>query len=131
MIQKTNIEVIKCYKDVFELQYFVSNSGGFVILGLILVQIILIIIYFCKSLYSIRKYIFGITNKFLSYLTSQKNNVLLTNNNISSSMKENKLIKYNEPPKKRTKNEEEKENKKGIVKRSIKNGKKKKSSRNI
>ena len=130
MIQKTNIEVIKCYKDVFELQYFVSNSGGFLILSLILIQIILIIIYLCKSLYSIRKYVFGITDKFLSYLTSQNNKALVSNNINSLSMKENKLIKYKEPPKKRTKigKEKENENKKGMLKR---NGKKKKSNRNI
>ena len=128
MIQKTNIEVIKCYKDIFELQYYISNSGGFLILGLILVQIILIIIYFCKSLYSIRKYIFNITDKFLSYLTSQKNNGLISNNNSSLNMKENKLIKHKEPPKKGTKicNEEENKNKKEMPKKNIKNEKKKK-----
>ena len=130
MIQKTNIEVIKCYKDLFEMQYFISNTGGFIIMSLILVQIVLIIIYLCKSLYSIRKYIFSMTDRYISFLTAPKKNELISKTNIS--LKGNKLIKYKEPPKRKIKNSNEEEK---IIKRNNRKSKtkieKKKSSRNI
>ena len=35
MIKKTNIEVIKCYKDLKEKKYYISNAGAFIIMNLI------------------------------------------------------------------------------------------------
>jgi len=67
---------------------------------LILAQIILIIIYYCKSLYSIRKYIFNISEKYILYLSIVRNNILLSHYNSSLSLKDN-FINYNAPPKKR------------------------------
>ena len=45
LIEDTNIEVLKCYKDVTDFKYLSKNTGSFIMLGLILSQIILIIIY--------------------------------------------------------------------------------------
>ena len=118
LIQKTNIEVIKCYKDLFEMKYLVSNTGGFIIMSLILAQIVLIIIYLFKNLYSIRKYIFSMTDKYISFLTNPKKNELISRND--SSIKRNKLIKYKEPPKRQAKiNNEEDKN----IKRNNRKGK--------
>ena len=100
LIKKTNIEVVKCYKDIFVYKYFIKNTGGFIIMFLILAQIILIIIYYCKSLYSIRKYIFNISEKYILYLSIVRNNILLSHYNSSLSLKDN-FINYNAPPKKR------------------------------
>ena len=100
MIKKTNIEVIKCYKDLFDSKYYINNFGSYIILFLLIIQIILAIIYFSKSLYPIRKYILSITDKYLSFLSSQKKNVLSHNNNNSLLNQENKFNKRNEPPKK-------------------------------
>ena len=71
-IYLTNINVIKCYKDVFKYKYFVKCYGGFIILGLILVQIICTFVYFTKSKFFVKKYIFSITNKYLNYLLEKK-----------------------------------------------------------
>ena len=57
LIKQTNIEVLRCYKNIFVLKYFVKNIGGFIILFLIFIQIILTIIYYHKYLYLIKKYI--------------------------------------------------------------------------
>jgi hypothetical protein len=94
MLSNTNIEVMKCYKDIFIYKYFIKNVGGFIILSLILIQIILSIIYYSKSLYSIRKYILGVTDKFLSYLPFPKNLLLSNNNSLA--------IRENGPPKRRS-----------------------------
>lgn len=67
-IYLTNINVIKCYKDLFAYKYFINSHGGFIILGLMLILIICSIIYFTKSKFYTKKYIFSITNKYLNYL---------------------------------------------------------------
>ena len=96
MISKTNIEVITCYKDLFELKYFLKNTGGFIIISLIIVQIILAIIYYYNNISKIRKYILNIADTFISYITSQKNNVLISNVNNSLSNQTHKFIKIKE-----------------------------------
>ena len=98
IISKTNIEVIKCYKDLFVFKYYISNIGLYIITTLIIIQIILSIFYFCKSSYSIMKYIISITEKYISFLSFHKNNVLLSTYNNSLSIQKKKLS--NEPPKK-------------------------------
>ena len=101
LLKQVNIEIIKCYKDVFDYKYFVSNTGGFMIIALIIIQIISVFLYFKKSFFIIKKYIFGIVNKYLLYLAEQKNN---NNNNNNNRMKKFKTCKFNEPHKKKYKN---------------------------
>ena len=45
ILGQTNIEIIKCYKDIFKYKFFISSSGNFLILILILCQVICTIIY--------------------------------------------------------------------------------------
>ena len=71
---QTNIEVLKCYKYFLSLKNVISSPGPFIILGLFIIQIIMTIFFHIKNLYSIRKYIFYITNKFISFLFLEKNN---------------------------------------------------------
>ena len=48
-LKQVNIEIIKCYKDVFDYKYFISNTGGFIIIALIIIQIISVFLYFKKA----------------------------------------------------------------------------------
>ena len=73
LIEDTNIEVLKCYKDMKDFKYFSKNTGSFIMLGLILCQIILIIIYSSAYALSITKYLYNLTQNFISFL-SKKNN---------------------------------------------------------
>ena len=75
MLSSINILIIKCFKEVFNNNYFKSCIGGFIILGIIFTQIIFTIIYCYNSLYYIRKYIFSITNLYLFHLSSLNNNI--------------------------------------------------------
>ena len=47
LIQETNIEVLKCYNDISNSKFYSKNTGSIIMLGLILSQIILVILY-CK-----------------------------------------------------------------------------------
>ena len=71
LLSMANINVMKCYKDIFVLEFFKKSSGNFIILSLILVNIICTIIYFLKSFFYIKKYIFNITGKYLILLKTQ------------------------------------------------------------
>ena len=100
LIEDTNIEVLKCYEDMKDFKYFSKNIGSFIMLGLILCQIILIIIY-CKAYsLSVIKYLYNIMQNFISYLSKKRNHT--TQQQIISS--EFKLIDNKEaPPKKKYK----------------------------
>ena len=71
-ISQTNIQIIKCYKDIFNIKYYKNNIGGFIIIILIINEIILTIIYSSRSLYFIRKYIFGLSGAYILYLSNKK-----------------------------------------------------------
>ena len=90
-IYSTNINVIKCYKDIFKYEYFIKCYGGFILLGLIVIQILCALAYCCKSRYHLKKYFFIITNKYLNHLEKQK------------TIKEKIFEKNNEPPRKGSK----------------------------
>ena len=102
LLSHTNIEIIKCYKDVFTYKFFISNIGGFIILFFISIQIIVSIIYLKKGLYSVKKFIFDITNKYISFISLQKDNSIMLSTKIQNNSK-------NVPPKKKGKMKENKE----------------------
>ena len=73
IINQINIEIVKCYKNIFSKKNISSCIGGFIIIGLIITQVISSIFYCKKSIFLIKKYIFGITSKYILYLSSQNN----------------------------------------------------------
>ena len=84
IIKDINIEVLKCYRSIFIYKYFISCYGGFMVMVLILIQIIVTIIYYCKSIYLLRKYIFNVSDNFVSYLLNKSNkNEIIINNKIN------------------------------------------------
>ena len=109
LLNQTNIEIIKCYKDIFFAKYYISSPGFFIVICLIIIQIISMFVFFCKDLYLIRKYIFTITNKYILYLTIHKNNNEIGGDNIVPNIYENNVIKYMEPPRKKPINTSNKE----------------------
>ena len=136
IISQTNIEIIKCYKDIFFGKYYASSPGFFIVICLIIIQIISIIVFIRKDLYLIKKYIFTITNQYILYLTIQKNGNVIGGDNIVSNLYENKVINYMEPPRKKTLQTNKKELKDNEVyrrfkKRKTTSNKKKKISLNL
>ena len=91
ILTKTNIEVMKCYKDVFDKEMYKKNTGFFIVIILIFIQLICKIIYFCNFKIKIKKYVLAITDKYLYFLRNKPN----PHNNIS---KPNNLLKL-APPK--------------------------------
>ena len=75
IISQTNIQIIKCYEDIFDIKYFKNNIGGFIIMTLIIIEIISILIFSIKSLFFIRKYIFGLSGAYILYLSNRNNSL--------------------------------------------------------
>ena len=94
LISQTNINVVKCYKRVFNRKYFSNCIGGIIIMCLLSIQIILVFVYYLKSLISIRKYLFSITNKYFTYLMNLKQNNLSPSEN-NTNINNNTLIASN------------------------------------
>jgi len=91
ILTKTNIEVMKCYKDIFDKNMYKNNTGFFIIIALIILNIILVFIYYFVFRIKIKRYIISMIDKFISYLKKDNNN----DNLINSSLKQNELIKSN------------------------------------
>ena len=99
IVSLTNLEVIKCYEYFFSYKYYFSSNGFFIITSLLIIQMINIIIYCCKNLFSIKKYIFSITDKYISFLNIQKNFICSNENSLYL----NDNINYSCPPKRNSK----------------------------
>lgn len=101
-----NIEVFKCYKDIFKFNYFIKNYGSIIILILLITQIILNFIYFYKNVFQIRKFTLGLINSY--FLNLNKKNSKDDNTNIiiskSDEVNNDNLIASNPPIRKTKKN---------------------------
>ena len=120
MISNLNLEVLSCYKDVFNYQYFKKNIGGFIIIALIIIQIICYIYYYLISNKYLVKYICILTDLYKNFKR---------NNNCS-------LITVNNPPKNEGRKVKLKENKTIVIHRNKtinmnKNGKENSKVKNI
>ena len=90
LIEASNLEVLKCYKNFFK--KFGESIGAILSIILILADIILSILFFVNELTKLKKYIFNLTDKYVSYLKQsekiktqnppKKNNEDITNSNI-------------------------------------------------
>ena len=93
ILSKTNIEVMKCYKDLFNKDMYKNNLGFIIILFLIVLKLFWIFVYYFKYKNRIKKYAMGLTDKFILFLKINKNNNL-----IDSSIKPKNLIIKSSPP---------------------------------
>ena len=100
LIQDSNIEVLRCYKDLSKGEFYRTNYGSFIILGLLLIQIILTIIYYKKYIFSMRKYLFNLIKTYLSYLSNKG----IPSNKLDNSLDEihDKVLKFQANPQKRS-----------------------------
>ena len=90
-ISNSNIDVLFCIKDIFQWNNFKRCTGGFIIIALLVFQIICVLIYFHKSQYDFKRYIYKLLNSYLENLKTQLNNI------------------KSEPPKKKKKKKRKKE----------------------
>ena len=71
LVDSLSIDVIKCYKTVFQYKYFVKCYGGFMCLILIVLQTICVIVAYKVSIYDLRKNAFWLVQNYTNILQSQ------------------------------------------------------------
>ena len=85
---ESNFFVLKCYKDIFNKINILRNEGGFIILGILLLEIIFAYIFIFYNNTKIRNFLYYLTKYYMTFNTinniSKKKNNLLNNSNISS-----------------------------------------------
>ena len=72
VIDSLSIDVLRCYKTVFQKKYFINCYGAFICIILIIAQSICVFIVGKISIYNIRKTSFSLVEKYIGLLKSQK-----------------------------------------------------------
>ena len=99
LIGDSNLNVLKCYKNAFNIKLVSKGIGAFIILGITFVEIILSLIFIFYDMNEIRKYLFNLTHYYI-FLISEKNKG--NKKRISNIIKNTRLLTANikAPPKK-------------------------------
>ena len=94
LFSNSNLDVLKCFKDVFKKDYIIKAFGGFIIIGIFFIEIIFSLIFYLNDMDKIMRYLYNISEYFINiYIKNDKNINIKNDNN-----KQN--IKIKEPPKK-------------------------------
>ena len=93
---QSNLIILQCYQKTFSYKYFIKNTGGFIILSIIIIQTICFLGFYFINLNTINRYVFILMEIYLSFLD---------NSNISKDR--NNIIKFlkneSNPPKEKNK----------------------------
>ena len=92
----TNLEVLKCFKNVFKAKFIIKNIGGFIILGIIISEIVCTLIFYLYNYNEVSSYLFYFTEYFSSLIKNKKNTEKDNNTFV-----DNKLNVNSPPPKKK------------------------------
>ena len=93
MINNLNLEVLMCYKDVFNYEYFKKNKSSFIIIVLFILYTACVIYYYTNSKNKTIRFIYSLTEIYILNLLKQK----------KQSKEENNVLKHC-PVKKNSKN---------------------------
>ena len=74
IIESVSLDVVKCYKTLFQLKYIIKCYGGFISIILILAQSICVIIVSNISMYKIRRTTFNLLAIYTIFLRNKINN---------------------------------------------------------
>ena len=75
LIKESNIQVLKCYKDLKYLKYY-KSKGSIIILLLISTQTICSMLFLYRNLFDLKKYIYNLMENFIIYISHKKNDVI-------------------------------------------------------
>ena len=70
---ESNFFVLKCYKDIFNKENLLRNIGGFIIFGILLLEIIFAFIFIFFNNTKIRNFLYNLTNYYMTFNTINKN----------------------------------------------------------
>ena len=96
MINEINLEILSCYKDVFDFEYFKKNRGGFIVIFLFILYTICVVFYSFNSKIKLIRYIYSLLEKFIFYNKKENNNQNIKSSPVKkNSNKDKSKDKYN------------------------------------
>ena len=81
LISSSNLFVLKCYKEVFVKKNIINNIGGYIMIGIITVEIILTIIFFSMDMVKVFRYLYNLTKTYINSIKHKKKNLIKEENN--------------------------------------------------
>ena len=96
-LNQINLAIMACYQELFVYKYFIKNTGGIIIICLMIVQFADYIIYYFISFFSVKKYIYNITDNYFLYLNKSPLYKPFINKVEEGSVQENKKSIKNRP----------------------------------
>ena len=73
IISNSNLDVLKCFKDVFKIEYIQKGIGGFFIISIFIIEIIFSIIFLIYDKYQIMRYLYNISEQYINLLSKNIN----------------------------------------------------------
>jgi len=111
LISSSNLLVLTCFKGAFSSSSFEKAVGGYIMIGILIFEIILIIIFLVKDIKYIRKYLYNLTQYYLVYLSDKNvNNVVEKVTNFITTNEKHYKVTLKNPPKKKIKKSKLKDN---------------------
>ena len=120
ILSSSNLLVLTCYKDVFKPEFIIKSKGGFIVIGIFLLQFIFILIFLINNKNDIEQFFNNLTQYYIIFRKTERekekeNNIKSANKNGIIINKSNKItllkskVKSSPPGKKKAKNEVERE----------------------
>ena len=92
ILSNSNLDVLKCFKNVFKITNLYKCAGGLIIFGILILEIIFATIFLVKEINVIMRYLFDLTNSYIDHISKedksiniqitkkimQKNSIILT-----------------------------------------------------
>ena len=100
MVEASNIVIFKCIKDVFVAKHFFKNAGTYIALGIMLVQVACVLVYYLVSYNPMIRYLFYLSEYQCSVIDMKNNKKGDKDSKIKDKILNTKLQKPKEPPKK-------------------------------
>ena len=94
LISNSNLDILQCYRDVFNKKYILKNVGGFIIIIITFIEIILSIIFLSIEKIKIIKYVYNLSENYIFFLNEKSHNFDIKKNKINFPPKK-QIIKIN------------------------------------
>ena len=104
IISNSNLDVLKCFQNVFKIKNLYKNVGGLIIIGILLFQIIFSVKFLLSEVNVIMRYLYDLTNSYIEFIKKEDKNIIEDKNIKKQNTKKylvNKKNKIKYPPKKK------------------------------
>ena len=111
LLSSSNLLVLTCFKGVFTSDTITKSVGGFIVMGILIFEIILVIILLVRDIKIIRKYLYSLTQYYLVYSSDKNVNKAVEKvTNLITTNEKNYKETLKNPPKKKLKKSKLKDN---------------------